>query len=249
MNKILTGLLAAAMAATTCLAQKVPQPKSQKEVDALMAIQNAEDPDKRIAAVENLLLKFADTEFKGFALMAATDAARMKNDYEKILLYGERTLEIDPKSYTAMLAMAAVIAQRTREHDLDREEKLSRAEKLAKQAVDLVKSAPKMNPQIPDDQWALMKKDFDAQGHDALGMVAMSRKKYDVAAAEFRQAADGSGDPASMVRLGTALNSSAKYDEAIAIFDKVMAMTDIHPAVKQVAQAERVRAIQAKGAK
>ena len=50
-----------------------------------------------------------------------------------------------------------------------------------------------------------------------------------------------------MVRLGQAYNAAGKPDEAIAILDKVMADTNVHPQIRQVAQAERVRAIQAKG--
>jgi len=40
---------------------------------------------------------------------------------------------------------------------------------------------------------------------------------------------------------------AGKPDDAIAILDKVMADDKVHPQIRQVAQAERVRAIQAKG--
>lgn len=49
-----------------------------------------------------------------------------------------------------------------------------------------------------------------------------------------------------MVRLGAVYNLTGKYDEGIAVLDKVMAATDVHPQLRQFAQAERVRAIQAK---
>jgi tetratricopeptide (TPR) repeat protein len=230
-------------------AQKQPQPKSQKEVDALMAIQNAQDPDSRIAAVENLLTKFADTEFKGFALYLATVSAQQKNDFEKMLLYGERTLEADPKNYATMLIMASTIAMRTREHDLDKEEKLGRAEKLAKDAGELLKTAEKPNPQLTDEQWAAAKKDFEAQMHEALGIAASGRKKYDDAIGHFKTAVELNGDVATMVRLGSTYSLASKYDEAIATFDKVMAAADAPAQIKQIAQAERARAVQAKGSK
>jgi predicted Zn-dependent protease len=50
-----------------------------------------------------------------------------------------------------------------------------------------------------------------------------------------------------MVRLGQAYTAAGKPDDAIAILDKVMADDKVHPQIRQVAQAERVRAIQAKG--
>jgi len=250
MKKFLSLMLGGLVAMTSAMwAQKQPQPKSQKEVDAIMAIQNAQDPDGRIGAVEDLLTKFADTEFKGFALYIATVSAQMKNDYEKMMIYAERTLEADPKSYATMLIMANAIAQRTREHDLDKEEKLGRAEKLATQAGELLKTAEKPNPQLTDDQWAAAKKDFEAQSHEALGLVGMARKKYDVAVTELKLASEASADPATTVRLGQAYNFAGKHDEAIAVLDKVMAMADAPAQIKQVAQAERARAVQAKGAK
>lgn len=250
MKKFVSLMLGGLLAAGSALwAQKQPQPKSQPELDAILAIQNAQDPDSRIAAVENLLTKFADTEFKGFALYIATVSAQMKNDYEKMMVYAERTLDADPKNYATMLIMANAIAMRTREHDLDKEEKLSRAEKLAKQAADVLKTAEKPNQQLTDEQWASAKKDFEAQGHEALGLVAMARKKYDDAINELKIAVESSADVATSVRLGQAYNFAGKHDEAIAVLDKVMASADAPPQIKQVAQAERARAVQAKGAK
>jgi tetratricopeptide (TPR) repeat protein len=250
MKKVLSLTLGVLAAVSPVLwAQKQPQPKSQKEVEAIMAIQNAQDPDGRIAAVENLINKFADTEFKGFALYIATVSAQQKNDFEKMMLYGERTLEADPKNYATMLLMANAVAQRTREHDLDKEEKLGRAEKLANQGAELVKTATKPNPQLTDEQWAGAKKDFEAQAHEALGIVAMVRKKYDVAITELKTAVETSQDLSTSVRLGQVYNMAGKHDEAIAVLDKVMATADAPAQIKQIAQAEKARAVQAKGAK
>jgi hypothetical protein len=41
----------------------------------------------------------------------------------------------------------------------------------------LLKTAPKPNANITDDQWTAAKKDFAAEAHAALGMGAMARKK------------------------------------------------------------------------
>ena len=49
------------------------------------------------------------------------------------------------------------------------------------------------------------------------------------------------------MRLASAYNAAGKYDEALPILDKLMAQPDLHPAIRQFAQAERVRSIQGKG--
>ena len=226
-----------------------PQPKSAEEQQGLQAIFQATDADGRIKAAEDFLVKFPDSQFKGFVLMVTAEMYRQKNDFDKMVIYGERALEADPKNYMAMIMLGQGLAQRTREFDLDREEKLGRAEKYANTALEILKTAPRPRPDITDQQWAQARKEFEGQAHEALGMAALVRKKYDAAISEFRTAIESSAspDPATQVRLATALNQSGKPDEAITILEKVMADPNAHPVVKQFAQAERARAVQAKG--
>lgn len=237
------------LAASLLLGQaKQPQPKSQKEGEAINAIFMAQDPDARIAAAENLLQKFADTEFKAIALQVAAMSAQQKGDFEKMVIYSERTLESDPKNYAAMLILAGGLAQRTREFDLDKEEKLGRAEKMAKEAIDLAKAAAKPNPQITDEQWETARKDQIAQGHEALGMIASTRKKYDVAVTHYNESISTAAqqEPATYVRLAAAYNQLGKPDEAVATLDKLNAVGTLHPQVKAIADEERKNAAKIK---
>lgn len=239
-------VIALAVALPGLLAQ--PKPKSAEELEALKTMFGAQTADARIAACENVLTKFADSEFKAVALYFEALSYDQKHDYEHTVVFGERAIEADPKYYQAMLLLAGVIAQHTKEFDLDREDKLAQVEKYAKSALELLKDAPKPNTTITDDQWTAAKKDFASQAHAALGMGALARKKLDVAESEFKLSLDVADrpDPATMVRLGKAYSDDGKYDDAIAQFDKVMAMQDINAQVKQVAQAERARTIQKK---
>lgn len=249
MKTIMKTLVALTCGAALVMAQaKQPRPKSQKEQEALMAVQNAATAPERITAIENVLTKFADTDFKVMLLQMAAATAQQAGDTDKMIVYAERTLESDPKSFSALLMLAQAWATRTKEFDLDKEEKLTRAEKYAKDAIEALKTAEKFRPDITDDQWVAAKKDMNSQAHEALGSVAIVRKKYDVAIAEYKTAVDGasSPDPATLVRLAGAYSISGKYDDALAALDKVLAMPDVHPQVKQVAQAEKTRVTQAK---
>ena len=80
--------------------------------------------------------------------------------------------------------------------------------------------------------------------------ITARRDAYASRLAKLSADVEGAGtpDPATMVRLGQVYNAAGKPDDAIAILDKVMADPKVHPQIRQVAQAERVRAIQAKGA-
>jgi len=245
---IVSGVLALAVVMPGLMAQ--PKVKFQGEGEALQAMFNAQTADARIAACENVLTKFPATEFKAIALYFEASSYEQKGDYDHTVVFGERTLEADPKYYQAMLMLALNIAQHTKEFDLDKADKLAQISKYAHGALDLLKDAPKPNPSITDDQWTEAKKEFAAQAHAALGMAAAVDKKYDVAESEFKTslAATDKPEPSTLVRLGKVYSDETKYDDAIAQYEKVMAIPDVNPTIRQIAQAERVRAIQKKNA-
>jgi tetratricopeptide (TPR) repeat protein len=246
MNRvIISGLLALAMGSGAA-AQKV---KSQGEGEALQAVFKTTTADERIKAAQGVLIKYADTEFKSLLLLTIAQSYQMKGDADNTIVFAERALkEGDPKSYDAMLMLAETYAQRTREFDLDKEEKLGKVDKLANEALGVLKTAQKPNPNVTDEQWTGAVKEYTARAHQALGLAAMIRKKYDVAITELKQAVEiGGGDPATQVRLASAYDADGKYDDALAILDKLLAQPDVHPTIKQFAQAERVRALQGKG--
>ncbi len=245
-HRIAAALLALVGSAGLMIAQLTP--KSKAEYDAVLAVQNAATPDERIKAADSLLTKYADTQFKSWALEAAAGAAQQKGDTDTMIIYSERSLEANPKSYNAMFMLSQAWAARTKEFDLDKEEKLTRAEKYAKDGLDLVKDAPKPNPAVPDAQWEAARKDFASQGHESLGMAAMVRKKWDLAVTEYKTAIDvaSTPDPATYVRLAGAYAADNKYDAAIATLDKVLAIPDVHPQVKQIATQQKAQFTAAK---
>jgi hypothetical protein len=238
-----TKMLAAFLvAAALVMAQK---PKSKGELDALQAIQAEQDPTAKMAKVDAFIQKFADTEFKEWAYSRAAEAAEARNDGAKLIIYSELAIEANPKAYSPMLMESAELARSTRENDLDKEEKLSKAEKLAHQAMDIIPTAPKPNPQIPDAQWEEVKKDYLGDAHRDLGMIASVRKKYDVAIAEFKLASDTAAhpDPAVWVRLAGAYTDNKQPDEALAVLAKVN-----NPALKPFVDKETKRAQDLKAA-
>ena len=241
MKRVLACTLGLALAAGFAAAQQV---KSKKEMDAYMAIQNERDPDQRIKKADDFLTKYADTTLKALVFDIMAEAAEQKGDAAHAMLYSQNALEADPKDFQAMLLISGELARGTRENDLDKDEKLGRAEKLANDAFASLKDAAKPNPKVTDEQWENFKKDQTAQGHVDLGMVALARKKVDVAITEFKAAVDTAAtpDPVPMVRLAAAYDQANKPEEAIPVLDKVLAMPNLNPAVKQFAEGEKKRA-------
>jgi tetratricopeptide (TPR) repeat protein len=226
-----------------------PRPKSQGEAQALQALiqaQQKRDNDGIIKAADDLLTKYTDTDYKEIVLAMEGDAYQQKGDPDKAQIIYERLLEVNPKNVQANLSIGELIIGRTRENDLDREEKLTSATKYLNNAMEYLKTAPKPNPNVTDEQWEAAKKAYTAEAHNYLGMAALVRKKYDVAATEFKTAVDLTPEPAYQVRLAMSLQNEGKNDEALEIVNKLLADPSLHPSIKQVAMQVKTAASQGK---
>jgi len=232
-------------------ASKGLAPKSQAEAQAVNAVIQAQaaGPDDMIKAVDALVSKFADTAYKSFALELEAEAWQRKNDNAKAMVFAEQALQADPKNYDADNLLANIIAQTTRDTDLDKEEKLTRADKYAHDALDMLNSGerPPLFANLTDEQWAKTKAAGESLAYQALGTIALTRKKTDDAIASFQKGIELNPDPVLIIRTGRALMAAKHYDEAIAMDQKVMDSADAPAQIKSIAQADRVRAIQAKG--
>jgi len=248
---IVAGLVVCAAGALGLMAQTADQPKVKSKgemeaVNAVMTAANQNNPDAVIKAADELVTKYSDTAFKEVALFLEARAYQQKHDNEKAQIYGERALDINPKNYQAELLVGEILAINTRENDLDKEERLAKAEKLLNDSIVNVQAAPKPNPQLTDAQWDEGKKYVAAEAHNDLGLVDLTRKKYDAAITEFRTAQEMDPQPAYQVRLASALQSAGKNDEAIAICDKLLADPNLHPTIKSVAENVKKTATAAK---
>jgi tetratricopeptide (TPR) repeat protein len=243
---ILVALTGIALLAGAAWGQNPLRPKSQKELDALRAIDAAPSVDVKLQKIDDFLTAFADSDYKLALLDTAVGMAADKNDYPLTMAWGQRDLDANPNSYVAMLALASVTAANTREFDLDKDQKLTQADKWVNGALDLLKTAPRPY-QFPEEKWPEAKKFYQASCYQTLGLIAMIRKKYDVAATEFQTAFDTLPEPNYLVRLGDANVKAGKYDTAIAAFDKVLAMPDLNPVIKRVTQNKKNDALRRKG--
>ncbi len=216
MKRLLT-LVAVVLACVGLAPAQGPQPKSQKELDAVLAVESAADPNARAAAAKKLLTDFKNTEFKEYANYMLMVSYQQLDDFENMMVYGERTLEINPSNPGVLLQLAYAIPTRTREFDLDKEEKLTKAEDFATRALTLIPNMNKMNPDMSDEEWLLTKKDLMAQANESLGVIAVKRTNYDEAATFLTKAIELQPEPNAMTHyhLADAYKNAGKKAEAL----------------------------------
>ena len=222
--------------------------KSQKEYEALKAIETAYDPDSQIAAVHSLLTTFKNTEFKEWANFMAMNAFSKKNDFENMLLYGEQTLAINPDNAEVLTALAYAIPSRTKQFDLDKDEKLSKAEDFARRALRVIPTAEKPNSEVPDEDWLTVKKDLMSQSHDALGLVAFMREDFAAAQQSFEQSLQVASKPSALTfyHYANTLKQSGQTDKALEIADKSIAAGGVPVGTRDLAKVLKAEIIKAR---
>ena len=140
-------LLAGALALASSLwAQK---PKSPKEVEAINAISAAKTPDDQIKAIENVLTKFADTEFKRCCCKWHLQIETQKGDFAQTMFYGQRLLEADPKNAIALVTLAGETARQLASSISTRKKSSPRPTSGPRTASRRLKSCPRCGPTSP----------------------------------------------------------------------------------------------------
>ena len=230
-------------------AQQGPSPKSQQELEALQKVKTAlqaRDADGTMQAVNNVLENFPQTDYKPVLLNVGMQAAMQKGDYAQTLVWGDRVIQNNPNEVPARILLAEDIAEHTRENDLDKEQNLKKVEDYANKGLDLLKSANEAPAGLPPDKWTDYKNQLSGQAHDALGLAADLRKQYPDAIGHFKNAI--SSDPSSVTtaHLAKAYVDNKQYDDAISTADKVLAMNEVPPSVKQYAEQQKATATKLK---
>ena len=153
------------------------------------------------------------------------------------------------KELPGAVLVGETIVQHTRENDLDKEEKLAKAEKDFNLAIENTKAAEKPNPNLTDAQWDEAKKFSIAEAQADLGACSCFAKKYDEAVAPLQAAVDADPQPAYFVWLASSQQQSGKNDDAIATCDKLLALPNLDPRFRQAGTIVKLDAAKAKGGK
>jgi tetratricopeptide (TPR) repeat protein len=229
-------------------AQKKPRKPSKAEVAAINAMLMAQTPDDQIKTAEDLVDKFADSDFKDLALYIEANAWEMKGDHVKAITIAEQALQVNPQQYDADFLIANVTAAGAKDTDLNLTDEMTHAEKAANDGMAALKSAVKPTQfKLTDEQWESNKKISESQGWQALGIIASLRKKPADAMTDFNKALALNPDPVFMLRAGRAMLAAKNYDEAIGWFDKAAAAPDANDQIKKIAASDKARATALKG--
>src|SRR5450755_3702383 len=134
-------------------AKRPPQAKTQPEFDAWKAADaNKTDPAAIEKATDDFATKFPDSELRVLLYKNAMRLYQNANNSEKTEAMGRKVLSFDGDDPEALVIVAEVIAERTRESDIDKDQRYGEATTMAQKATQTVDTDVQVPAGTPQDK-------------------------------------------------------------------------------------------------
>ena len=228
-----------------------PQAKTQPEFDAYKAgMANANDPAAMEKSATDFAAKFPDSELRVLLFKAAMRGYQSANNGDKMMEMGRDVLKIDPDDPEALVGVSEVLAERTRDTDLDKAQRLDEAMKLAQHALETVDTDVMAPSGTPPEKIQEYKDFLKSSAYSIVGTLQFNQDKYAEAEAAFRKSIDAlpsQPDPVAVLRLAVSLDKQNKYPEALKYAEQAVQLTQEGTNVGTAARNERNRLQQLTG--
>jgi len=210
----------AAQAGTPAPAQpkRPPQAKTQPEFAAYNAAMAIHDQPAQEKAADDFAAKYADSELRVLLYKSVMRSYQAANDADKMMEMGRKVLAMDPDDPEALLGVAEVLAERTRDTDIDKDQRLDEAMKLAKHAVETVDTDVAVPAGTPAEKLDAYKGFLRSSAYSIIGTLQFNKDQFADAEKSFHQSIDAypaQPDPVVVLRLALALDKQDKYADAL----------------------------------
>src|SRR5262249_28939602 len=118
-------------------AKRPPQAKTQPEFDAYQKAVALNDPAAMEAAATDFATTFPDSELRKLLFLTNLRLYQSSNP-DKTIEIGRKILAIDSDDPEALVTVASVLAEKTRDTDLDKDQRLDEALKMAQRATETI---------------------------------------------------------------------------------------------------------------
>jgi tetratricopeptide (TPR) repeat protein len=227
------------------------QAKTQPEFDAYKAATgNANDPAAMEKAADDFAAKFPDSELRAPLYKMAMQAYQNSNNSDKMMEMGRKILKIDGDDPAALIGVAQVLAERTRDTDLDKDQRYDEAKKMAERSLQTIDTDIIPPPGTPPDKLEAYKNMMRSWAYSILGTVAYDKEDYPTAETNFQKSIEvyaSDPDPYVVLKLALALDKQKKYPEALAQANKAVSLTQDGTPAGKLARQEKDRLTQLTG--
>jgi len=176
----------------------------------------------------------------------STRAYQNANSSDKTEAMARKVLIIDGDDPESLVVVAEVIAERTHDSDLDKDQRYDEAMKMAQKATQTVDT----DLAVPADKLDVAKAYLRSSAYSIMGTIEFKKESYAAAQVSLQKAIDAfpaQPDPVVMLRLAIALDKQQKYPEALKVANQAVDLTKEGTQVGTLARHERDRLLQLTG--
>ena len=241
----------AAEQAAPAQGKRPPAAKTQPEFEAYKAAVAQTDPTAAEKAAEDFASKFPDSELRVMLFKAAMQKYQVANNADKMKGMAEKALTYDPDDPEALVGVAQALAERTRDTDLDKDQRIAEAKKDAERAL-LTIDTDVPTAGYPPEQLAAFKSFLRSEAYSILGTISFKASNWVEAETNLRKSIDAlpqQPDTVAVFRLAVALDMQNKIPEAIKYADQAVDLTKDRPdsGVGKAARDEKDRLVKLNG--
>jgi len=222
---------ASGQAAAAPQGKRPPQAKTQAEFDAYKAAMGSADGAAAEKAADDFAAKFPDSELRVMVYKSAMQKYQQGNNADKMNEMAHKALTFDPDDPEALLGVSQILAERTRDTDLDKDDRLAEAKKDAEHAlVTIDTDVPTTG--YPPEQLNAYKGYLRSEAYAILGTLAFNAKHWPDAEGALRKSIDAypqQPDPVAVFRLAVSLDMQNRVPEAMKYAEQAVDLTKEHP--------------------
>ena len=211
--------------------KRPPAAKTQPEFEAYNAARQLTDAAAAEKAASDFVTKFPDSELKVMVYKFAMQKYQFANNADKMMEMAQKALSFDPDDPEALVGVAQALAERTRDTDLDKDQKIAEAKKDAEHALVTVDTDVPTTG-YPPEQLAAFKNYLRSEAYFVLGTISFKASNWPDAETNLKKSIDvfpQQPDTIGVFRLAVALDMQNKYPEAMKYADQAIDLTKDHP--------------------
>jgi len=217
--------------AATPAGKRPPKVNSQEEFAAYKAAAALADAAGLEKASDDFAAKYPDSELRPLLYRSAMQRYQMANNADKMFEMAKKVLAIDPDDPEALVGISQVLAERTRDTDLDKDQRLAEARKDAERALVTVETDIPSSG-YPPEQLASYKGYLRSEAYAVLGKLSSDAKNWPDAETNLRKSIEAfpqQVDSIAVLRLAVALDMQNKVPEALKYADQAVELTKDRP--------------------
>jgi len=234
--------------------KRPPQLKTTPEQDAYKAAAANTDAAALEKAADDFAAKFPDSEVRVLLYQNAMRLYQNANNAEKTEAMGRKVLGLDGDQPEALVTVAEVVAERTRDSDIDKDQRFSEATSMAQKATQTVDTDISVPAGTPQEKIDAYKAYLRSNAYSIIGTIEFKKENYPAAQENLQKSIDAfpsQPDPVVVLRLALTIDKQATaaierdkeklYMEALKVANRAVELTQDNTAIGTPARRERDR--------